>query len=186
MLNYQKFHYRHYYVQDANGECREVTRKECFAKPEEPTATLPFKQRWLYDLEAGYACRLERSRQGEDLYRMNATSLKREERQQERRAKMADLDKTYEGDSEDNLDSRFEIADSFDLASYVADKFLFEELYAALAKLTADDADLVQALYVDQRTERDYAAELGLSHQAVGKRRKKVLVLLREILGDQI
>jgi hypothetical protein len=57
-----------------------VTRAECFAKPEEPSAANPYKQRWFYDPEAGYAVRLERNQRGEETYRTGAASLKRDER----------------------------------------------------------------------------------------------------------
>ena len=80
MKNYQKLYYQHYYAQNSNGEYVGVSRRECFAPPENPTPENPFKQRWFYDTEAGYAVRLERSVLGETTYRSNDTSLKREER----------------------------------------------------------------------------------------------------------
>lgn len=76
----------------------------------------------------------------------------------------------------------FEVADPIDLAELVADKLLLEELCAALEELEPDDRSLIDALFYDERTERDYASEIGLSHQSVNKRRKKVIEKLREIM----
>jgi hypothetical protein len=67
MKNYQKLYYQRYYAQNENGEHLPVSRRECFAPGEEPTAANPFKQRWYYDPEGGYALRLARTRQGDVL-----------------------------------------------------------------------------------------------------------------------
>jgi hypothetical protein len=80
MKNYLGKHYQHYYVQTADWQSLETTREVCIASTDEPTAENPYKQRWFYDLEAGYIVRLERSEHGESIYRMNATAFKREER----------------------------------------------------------------------------------------------------------
>ena len=77
----------------------------------------------------------------------------------------------------------YEVADSVDLAELVADKLLLEQLVAALNDLDPDEQSLINALFYNDRTERDYAAEIGISHQAVGKRKQKVIEKLRSILG---
>lgn len=77
-------------------------------------------------------------------------------------------------------DGGIEPADSFDMAEFVADKLLLEELFAAL---TEDELALINALFYDDRTERDYAAELGISHQAVGKQKNKVISKLQKLAG---
>jgi len=81
------------------------------------------------------------------------------------------------------IDDGYELADTADLAELVADKLLLEQLVAALDDLEPDERALINALFNNDRTERDYAAEIGISHQAVGKRLKKVVAKLRGIMG---
>ncbi len=78
----------------------------------------------------------------------------------------------------------FEAADPVDISELVADKLLLEQLYIALNELDPVELSLVQALFFGDRSERDYAAEIGISHQAVGKRKKKVIEKLRGCMGS--
>lgn len=80
-------------------------------------------------------------------------------------------------------DDGFDIADSVDIAELVADKMLLEQLVAALDDLEPDERSLINALFYNDRTERDYAAEVGISHQAIGKRKRKVIEKLRGLMG---
>lgn len=80
MKNFLKEHYDHFYIMTADGQTVETTRVECFAPGEAPTADNPFKQRWLFDIEAGYIVRLPWNEYGERLHRANASAVKREER----------------------------------------------------------------------------------------------------------
>ena len=82
-------------------------------------------------------------------------------------------------------DDGFEPEDPADFAEIVADKMLLDQLLSALDELGPDEQSLINALFYDDRSERDYAAEAGISHQAVGKRKQKVLVKLRKIIGPQ-
>lgn len=77
----------------------------------------------------------------------------------------------------------FDIADQSDIAELVAEKLLFAELFAAIDDLDPDEKALVDALFFRERTERAYAAEIGISHQAVGKRKKKVIEKLRNLMN---
>ena len=79
----------------------------------------------------------------------------------------------------------YEVADSVDLAELVADKLLLEQLVVALNDLDPDEQSIINALFYNDRTERDYAAEIGISHQAVGKRKQKVIEKLRSIVGAE-
>ncbi len=78
----------------------------------------------------------------------------------------------------------FEVSDPVDISELVADKLLLEQLYIALHELDSDELSLVQALFFGDRSERDYAAEIGISHQAVGKRKKKIIEKLRGYIGS--
>jgi RNA polymerase sigma factor (sigma-70 family) len=81
------------------------------------------------------------------------------------------------------IDEGYEPADTVDMAELVADKLLLEQLVACLDDLNPDERSLVDALFYNDRTERDYAAEIGISHQAVGKRKQKVIEKLRSLMG---
>ena len=60
-----------------------------------------------------------------------------------------------------------------------------EELWllrTALLQLTAEEKALVDALFYQELTEREYAQQLGISQKGVNKRRHKVLAKLRKII----
>ena len=80
-------------------------------------------------------------------------------------------------------DDGYEIPDTVDLFELVSDKLELELLAAALDKLDPGDRSLIDALFYSDRTVRDYAAEIGISHQAVVKRKQKILDKLRSLMG---
>lgn len=80
-------------------------------------------------------------------------------------------------------DEGYEVADSVDLAELVADRLILEQLVKALDDLDPDVRSLINALFYNDRTERDYASEVGISHQAVGKRKQKLIEKLRGIMS---
>jgi DNA-directed RNA polymerase specialized sigma subunit len=80
-------------------------------------------------------------------------------------------------------DEGYEIPDTVDTAELVADKLLLEQLVFALDDLDPEERSLINTLFYNGRAERDYATEIGISHQAVAKRKKKVIKKLRRIMG---
>ena len=56
-----------------------------------------------------------------------------------------------------------------------------EQLHKAIMELSREEKWLIQELYFEERTERDVAAELGLSQKVVNKRRQKILEKLRKL-----
>jgi RNA polymerase sigma factor (sigma-70 family) len=76
----------------------------------------------------------------------------------------------------------FGYADSSSVPDLVEDKLELELLASALDKLTPEEKSLIRALFYDERTVRDYAAEIGISHQAVVKRKQKILDKLRSLI----
>lgn len=78
----------------------------------------------------------------------------------------------------------FEIADSVDITEVVADRLLKSQLAAALESLEPEERSLIDAIFYDDRTEQDYAAEMGISQKAVSKRKNKVIEKLRQALGE--
>lgn len=80
-------------------------------------------------------------------------------------------------------DDGFDITDPVDIGELVADKLILEQLVKVLDDLDPDERSLINAIFFQNRTERDYAAEIGISHQAVGKRKNKVVEKLRNLMG---
>jgi len=79
----------------------------------------------------------------------------------------------------------FEVADHIDLAELVADKLLFEELYAALEELDPDNRRIME-LFSIGKSEREIAADIVLSQKTINKRKPKLFAQLRERLKDFI
>lgn len=61
-----------------------------------------------------------------------------------------------------------------------------EALREALLQLSEAEYQLIQALYYENISERDYAAQLGLSQRGLNKRRHKALAKLKKILECRI
>lgn len=58
-------------------------------------------------------------------------------------------------------------------------EIMTEKLHQALHKLTQAELELVEALYFQEQTERQYATTLGISQKGVNKRRRKILNKLK-------
>jgi RNA polymerase sigma factor (sigma-70 family) len=63
------------------------------------------------------------------------------------------------------------------------DKLLLEEMLSCFGRLHEADQKLLAALYFENKGERLLAKELGITHQAINKRRQKILSKLRELMG---
>lgn len=205
MKNYQKLYYKHYYAQNENGEYIPVSRKACFAPAEPPTEDKPYKQRWFYDPEAGYAVRLERNKQNEDIHRLNDTSLKKEERYRDRKfscvwkdtsncnqdcikcirkntCRTVELDKTWANENSDEMKSIFDpIDETQSIAEILEDKELFSALASALEKLSAKDMELFYCLmYKEQK--KVIAEKLNITVDGV---RYRELQLRKKLLSNK-
>lgn len=82
-------------------------------------------------------------------------------------------------------DEGFEVPDTIDLSELIADKLLFEELYAALEDLDPDNRRIME-LFSIGKSEREIAIDIGLSQKAINKRKTKLFAQLRERLQDFI
>lgn len=81
------------------------------------------------------------------------------------------------------LDEGMEIADSQKLVEeIIEDQILLDMLYTALDQLTGDERDLIEALFQCGQTEREAADALDISHQAVHKKKIRILEKLRKLL----
>jgi RNA polymerase sigma factor (sigma-70 family) len=77
----------------------------------------------------------------------------------------------------------FEVADSVDIAELVAEKLLLEELVAALNELDPQNRRIAE-LYGEGLSEREIAAQVGLSQKGVNKRKTKIFNQLRQRLQE--
>lgn len=59
---------------------------------------------------------------------------------------------------------------------------MIEKLRDTMKKLDDEELDLIKQIYVDEKTQREIAAELGISQNAVNKRKIKLLNKLRKFL----
>jgi len=128
----------------------------------------------------------------EEVYRAYKRPLWREKKEKERRKRCRDENgnrctkncndclKSRNGSDlslEKLSDIGLDVADPVDYAEFVADELLLEQL---LGVLNDEEIALIDALFYKERTEQDYAVEVGVSQQAIGKRKKKIIDKLRK------
>lgn len=85
-------------------------------------------------------------------------------------------------DSLDRLqdDNERQFADNSDSVEEIALRNLrYKQLHNAISMLKPDEQALIEALYFNFLTQDDYAKQIGLSQQAVSKKRTKILKKLR-------
>lgn len=88
-------------------------------------------------------------------------------------------------DSLDRLqdDNERQFADNSDSVEEIALRNLrYEQLHNAISMLKPDEQALIEALYFKFLTQDDYAKQIGLSQQAVSKKRTKILKKLKIII----
>ena len=81
-------------------------------------------------------------------------------------------------DSLDRLqdDNERQFADNSDSVEEIALRNLrYKQLHNAISMLKPDEQALIEALYFNFLTQDDYAKQIGLSQQAVSKKRTKIL-----------
>lgn len=112
----------------------------------------------------------------EEVYRAYRQPVWRETKRSEVRS---DHEYSYERMLEDGM----EIASRETLVeNIVEDKLMLDMLLAALNELTADERNLIDALFYQGKSEREVAGEIGISSIAVHKRKHKILSKLRKLL----
>ena len=89
---------------------------------------------------------------------------------------------------EDSLDRLMEenarqfAANAESVEDVVFRKLAVDKLHTALLQLTKEERDLIYALFYEEKTEREYAGQLGLYRNAVHVRKIKVLKKLKKLL----
>lgn len=75
------------------------------------------------------------------------------------------------------------IADSnVNVAETAVHNLMIEKLRDIMQKLNDEELDLIKQIYVNEKTQREIAAELGISQNAVNKRKIKLLNKLKKFL----
>lgn len=114
----------------------------------------------------------------EDEYRAFIRPVWREnERRKTRRKKELSLDKFK--------DDGFDVPEGGALLDEViADKLLLETLMTALDRLTDTERGLIDALFYEDKSEREVARETGVSQNTVNYRKHKILDKLKKFIEN--
>ena len=87
----------------------------------------------------------------------------------------------YDGHFIDNI-----VDESIDIEKIVEVKMQIEELNKALATLTKEERELMEAIFYREESLRSISRKEKVTHQAIGQRRDRILEKLRKILEDKI
>ena len=87
----------------------------------------------------------------------------------------------HDGHFVDNI-----IDEKIDLEKIVEVKMQIEELHKALATLTKEERELMEAIFCREESLRSISRKEKVTHQAIGQRRDRILEKLRKILEDKI
>lgn len=72
-----------------------------------------------------------------------------------------------------------------DIEKLVETKFLMEMVQEALMNLTEEERELINLLFFEESSLREVARQKKISHQAVLKRKNKILEKLRSLFVDE-
>ena len=87
-------------------------------------------------------------------------------------------------DSEDDNGVDFIVDEDEDVERQVTDKLMIEKLRSVLPLLSDDERELIDAIYFRGCSERDYAREKGIYHNAVHKKKQRILEKLKNFLEN--
>ena len=87
----------------------------------------------------------------------------------------------HDGHFVDNI-----IDEKIDLEKIVGVKMQIEELNKALAPLTKEERELMEAIFFREESLKSIGEKEKVTHQAISGRRDKILEKLRKILEDKI
>ena len=71
-----------------------------------------------------------------------------------------------------------------DVVEQVTTKLMIEKLRSVLPLLTDDEQALIQAIYFDEMSERDYAKKTGVYRNAIHKKKVRILEKSKKILEN--
>ena len=114
----------------------------------------------------------------EEVYRTYKRAEWREEKQAAVRAvRESSYDFMLENDFDGQADTNQKLVDEI-----VEDKLLLDILLVALDELTADERSLIDALFYQEKSEREVAKETGVPRKTLSYRKSKVLKKLKDII----
>jgi len=95
----------------------------------------------------------------------------------------------YMPPKEDSLERLIESGTEFpagqkSVETIVIDKIMVENLHKALVGLSTSEHELIDALFFQGLTEREYASVSGIPQQTINDRKARVLVKLKKILKN--
>lgn len=83
------------------------------------------------------------------------------------------------------MDEGFDIPEDQALVDeIVADKLLLDVLLSALSELTDEERSLIDALFYQDKSEREVARETGIHRNTLSYRKNKILAKLKEIIEN--
>ena len=103
-------------------------------------------------------------------------------REYKRRIVHAKRDSSYDFMVEHDFDGQASINQKL-VDEIVEDRLLLEMLVSALDELTDDERNLIDALFYQEKSEREIAENSGITQQAVSKRKAKILKKLKKRLS---
>jgi RNA polymerase sigma factor (sigma-70 family) len=68
----------------------------------------------------------------------------------------------------------------------VEDKLLLDMLFNALLELTDDERDLINALFYEEKSERELSKDSGVPHPTIHSRKVSVLQKLKRLLEEKL
>lgn len=90
---------------------------------------------------------------------------------------------SYDALDSDEINGQEIIRDIYtDVERDAITKVMIKKLRHALRQLTDEELELIDSLYYQEQSERQYAAVLGISQKGVNKRRRKVLDKLKVLI----
>jgi RNA polymerase sigma factor (sigma-70 family) len=118
----------------------------------------------------------------EDVYRAYKRAEWREDKQDEVRF---EKECSFDFMEEHDLDGQT-VANQALVEEIVEDKMMLETLYTALAELADVERELINALFFDEKTEREYAQETGIPNQTIHSRKTSILKRLKKLLENNL
>ena len=87
-------------------------------------------------------------------------------------------------DTEDDNGTDYIQAETEDVAETVAHLLLLDKLRLIITMLKKEDQDLIQAMFYEGLTERQYAERCGVNRNAVHKRKVRILAQIKKLLEN--
>lgn len=157
-----------------NGQYTEITFEELQRREKD---IIGYKEKYFLPL---HGMLMEVTKEGYTLYYKE----KRRERYIAEQAKEVGAF-SYDALTTDEFNGEEILVDVNNSPEEEAERHLMIEMMLGLfQKLTTEEQTLIKAIYFDGMSEREYAAKLGIYHNAVHKRKLKILEKLKKLMKN--